>query len=98
MLLSKITYGEVVRGLKKFKEQDDVDYAENPSRIPIDWRSSIYSLIERSVRKRRERFWKGLPDAVMEYLVEKGVLVPYLGDILFQGGNYRHKKKCVNVP
>ena len=84
-LLSKKTYGQVVRNLDHYRKQDEEDRQENPTALPIDWRSSLAQMIENTVRDNHERCYKGLADQVLEYLAGKGLLIPYHGGYAFPG-------------
>jgi len=84
-LLSKITYGQVVRGLDHYRKQDEQDRKEHPNFAPVGWKSSLVRMIEDKVRKNHERVYPGLAEAVLEYLVKQGLLVDYYGDYTFPG-------------
>jgi|6_EtaG_2_1085325.scaffolds.fasta_scaffold105812_2 hypothetical protein len=83
LLLSKKTYRQVVKKLEHYRKQHEEDRKENPSSIPPGWRSPISRMIEHTVRENHERCDKDLASRVMSYLTEKGLLVPYAGDITF---------------
>lgn len=82
-LLNRKTYRAVVRGLERLKAQNEQDRKENPGLIPIGWGNSVRSLIEYELRQNHERCPRDLPQAVVEYLIKKGLLVRYAGDVSF---------------
>jgi hypothetical protein len=85
MLLQKKTYNKVVKGLEHYKKQHQEDRAENPNAIPIGWGSSIRAMITRVCREEREQCDSDKVEAVLAYLVSKGLLVDYCGDFTFPG-------------
>ena len=83
MLLSKKTYRQVVKNLDHYRKQHEEDRRENPHLIPPGWGSSLCRMVEMTVRENRERYTHGLDKQVLDYLVEKGLLVHYAGDYTF---------------
>lgn len=82
-MLSKKTYNQVKKKLDQFRQQNDRDRLENPKSVPIDWKSSLMSMVEYTVRENRERFHKELAEAALESFVKQGLLVPYCGGCAF---------------
>mgnify|MGYP001818841295 CR=1 FL=1 len=83
MLLSKRTYREVVKGLEHFRKQHEDDRKEHPNSIPPAWGLLLRQMIDSKVRSNHEQWHKGLADQVLEYLVEKNLLIKYAGDYTF---------------
>ena len=83
MILSRKCYRQVVKKLDFYRQQHEEDRQENPNAIPPSWGISLRNMIQRTVRENGERFHKGLADQVLEYLVEKGLLVHYASDYTF---------------
>lgn len=84
ILLTKKTYGQVVRNLAHFKERNfDVDRKENPHLEPADYGPSLEQLVESTCRSNRERCPPGHALRVLNYLAEKGLLIKYLGGFTF---------------
>lgn len=84
VLLSKRTYGEVIRQLAEFKRRNfDDDRKENPHLAPAAYGSSLEGIVESACRKNREHCPKGLPLRVLNYLADKGTLVRYIGSFTF---------------
>ena len=78
-LISKLSYGQIVKGLDKLIARNNEDRAENPHLTPIGFGSSLETLIEGVLRANHERCPRDLPPKVMEYLCAKGLIVPYAG-------------------
>jgi len=89
MLVQKKTYKSIVKGLEQYRKQNEEDRKENPNLLPCGWGITIRSLIEDRCRENHEyryisyEYGKELPNLMLEYLVEKGFLVPYAGDYTF---------------
>lgn len=84
-LLSRTTYRQVVKKLEHYRKQFEEDRRENPGLIVPAYGILLRKMIESTVRANHERCYKGLADAVLEYFVEKGLLVRYCGDYTFPG-------------
>jgi hypothetical protein len=84
-MLSKKSYRQVVKSLDHYRKQNEEDRKENPNSIPIDWKSSLLMMVERTVRDNRERWSKEMGIEVLEYLVTQKLLVPYHGGYTFPG-------------
>lgn len=82
-MLSKKSYGMVVKGLDHFRKQHEEDRKENPGRTPIGWGCSLRRMIRRVVTENHEHLPNKGEDAVLNYLCEKGLLVAFLGDYTF---------------
>ena len=82
-LLSRVAYRKVLKGLEHYKKQHDEDRLENPHLIPSAWGMCLRLMIEDVVRQTGGRVHKGLADQVLDYLVEKKMLVHYVGDYTF---------------
>lgn len=96
-LLSKRTYRQVVKKLEHYKAQDQQDRQENPHAIPIDWAPSLTTMIEATLRENHERCPRELPRQVLEYLADKGMLVPYCGGFAFPGKDLPTEEEIVDL-
>ena len=84
ILLTKKTYGQVIRNLAHFKERNfDVDRKESPHLAPADYGSSLEQLVESTCKANRERCPPGHALRVLNYLAGKGLLIKYLGGFTF---------------
>ncbi len=82
-MLPKKTYTKVLKMLEHYREQHLEDRQENPTAIPPSWGSSIRSSIEHICREDHVRDAKNLVEPTVQYLIEKGLLVRYAGDVTF---------------
>lgn len=98
-LVSKRSYNEIVRGLDRYRKHNEEDIQDSPSAIRIDYRSSLVAMIESILHKNKDPFWrcrptqKGTADHMLEYLKDKGLLVPYLNGYTFPGTNTPSKEE-----
>jgi hypothetical protein len=82
-ILSRKSYRQVCANLKKYHQQHIEDRQESPTALPMSWGIPLRHMIERVVRENKERVYPKMADQVLEYLVEKGLLVRYLNDYTF---------------
>ena len=85
MLVQKKTYKAILKGLEHYRKQHEEDRKENPGLIPQGWGSSLRSMIATKCYENHDKMSKELPDLMLEYLVDKGFLIPYHGDYTFPG-------------
>ena len=83
MLVSKIAYGKIIKGLDHYRKQHEEDRAEKPHLSPMDWGGLLALMIEQVLRENRERCPRDLPPKMLEYLASKGLIVPYAGGYTF---------------
>lgn len=82
IFFQKHTFKKLIKSIEHLKSQDDLDRKENPSRVPMEWDSSIKELIRISCREDHKRYTEDFANNfIEEMLVEKGLLVksPYGG-------------------
>lgn len=82
-MLPKITYTKVLKMLEHYRKQHLEDRMENPSTIPPSWGSCIRDGIRTLCKEDRIRYSDELVESTVEYLIKKGHLVRYAGDVTF---------------
>lgn len=79
-MLSKKSYGQVVKGLERIRKHHDEDRKENPGLAPCSYKSQILRMIEATLRANHERYTDSLGEETVKYLAKQGLIVPYLGN------------------
>lgn len=84
-MLPRPVYKKVLKSIDFYRQKNVEDRLENPSKPPCGWRSMIEMSIRRILRENHVRVTDAVVSDTIKYLIDKGLLVDYHGDLAFPG-------------